>query len=43
MSRTPVAMAVAALTLAGCATFSEDGGFGAVRESARERLGKELR
>ncbi len=43
MSRAPIAIAVAALTLTGCATFSEDGGFGAVRESARERLGKELR
>lgn len=34
---------VLALVLGGCATFSEDGGFGAVDQTARERLGKEVR
>lgn len=32
-----------ALTLAGCASFSQDGGFNAIEQTARERLGKELR
>lgn len=31
------------LVLAGCATFSEDGGFGAVQSAAKERLGSETR
>ena len=31
-----------ALALVGCATFSEDGGFGAVETVAKERLGKNL-
>lgn len=35
---------VIALTgLAGCATFSNDGGFGSVEQTARERLGKEVK
>jgi len=33
----------AALVLAGCATFSEDGGFGAVQGVANERLGAEAK
>ena len=35
--------AAVALWLAGCATFSEDGGFGAVQREAGERTGKDLR
>jgi outer membrane protein TolC len=34
---------MAAAFLAGCASFSKDGGFGAVETSARERTGKEVR
>ena len=34
---------VSALLLAGCASFSPDGGFGALESVAQERLGKELR
>lgn len=33
----------ASLSLAGCASFSLDGGFGSVDRSARERLGKEVK
>jgi hypothetical protein len=40
-------MAVVALVsagvLEGCATFSRDGGFGAVEQAARERLNKEVK
>ncbi len=36
-------LAVATVFLGGCATFSADGGFGAVQTAARERLGKEAR
>jgi len=36
----PLALAVA-LVLTGCATFSDDGGFGPAATAARERLGKE--
>jgi hypothetical protein len=32
-----------ALALAGCATFSDDGGFGAVQSAVRERTGSEAR
>jgi len=32
-----------ALLMAGCASFSEDGGFGPVQQAAREQLGAELR
>ncbi|TAN54403.1 MAG: RND transporter, partial [Betaproteobacteria bacterium] len=32
-----------ALALAGCATFSEDGGFGAVESAVRERTGQSTR
>jgi hypothetical protein len=35
--------ALAALFLAGCASFSEDGGFGTVQTIARERLGKDAK
>ena len=34
---------LAAATLSGCASFSADGGFGPVAQSAKDRLGKELR
>src|SRR5262245_15081998 len=36
------ALAIAALTLAGCTTFSPDGGFGDVEQIAKERLGKDV-
>ena len=39
-----LALASSALTLlAGCAGFSPDGGFGAVEQTARERLGKDVK
>lgn len=41
--RRGVLAAVATLALAGCATFSEDGGFGAVQSVAQARLGAETR
>ena len=34
-------LVLASLTLAGCASFSPDGGFGAVEQVAQERLGKD--
>ena len=34
---------LAAATLSGCASFSADGGFGPVKQSAKDRLGKELK
>ncbi len=34
---------LAACALGGCATFSRDGGFGAVEQATKERTGKELR
>ena len=34
---------VAAAALGGCASFSPDGGFGTVEQTAKERLGKDLR
>jgi outer membrane protein TolC len=37
------ALAAAVLVLGGCATFSNDGGFGVVESAAKERLGKEVR
>lgn len=40
--RTGVA-AAAIVTLTGCASFSTDGGFGPVAQTARERLGQEVR
>jgi len=36
-----IAIAIAAALLAGCTTFSKDGGFGAVSTAASERLGKD--
>ncbi|REG50382.1 outer membrane protein TolC [Paraburkholderia sp. BL6669N2] len=36
-----VAMSIAVTLLAGCATFSKDGGFGTVASAASERLGKD--
>jgi outer membrane protein TolC len=38
-----ILIAFASLSLAGCASFSLDGGFGSVDRSARERLGKEVK
>jgi outer membrane protein TolC len=38
----PAALLMAAALLAGCTTFSPDGGFGPVQQTAKERLGKEL-
>jgi outer membrane protein TolC len=38
-----LAAALAALALAGCATFSKDGGFGAVEKIAQERAGAQPR
>jgi outer membrane protein TolC len=35
--------ALATFTLAGCASFSQDGGFNAIEQTARERLGKDVR
>jgi outer membrane protein TolC len=35
-------LAAALMLLAGCAGFSSDGGFGAVEQAARERLGKDV-
>ena len=40
--RLPVSV-IAALALSGCATFSQDGGFGTVERTTRERAGQELR
>lgn len=37
------AASVAAVLLAGCATFSEDGGFGVVESEVRERIGQQPR
>jgi outer membrane protein TolC len=36
------AVALVAALLAGCASFSADGGFGAVEQAAQQRLGKDL-
>jgi outer membrane protein TolC len=36
------ALSLAMLTFGGCATFSQDGGFGTVAKIAKERLGKEV-
>ncbi|MBW8835431.1 MAG: RND transporter, partial [Burkholderia sp.] len=42
LAQTRVAcIAVAAILLAGCTTFSNDGGFGAVSTTASQRLGKD--
>ena len=37
------ALLAGAAVLSGCASFSPDGGFGAVEQTAKVRLGKELR
>lgn len=43
-SRTRLAFAALALiALSGCATFSSDGGFGTVEQTAKERLGKDVK
>ncbi len=38
-----VPLAAAVALLAGCASFSPDGGFGPVEQTAREKLGKDVR
>lgn len=38
-----IVLALLAATLAGCATFSEDGGFSRVDRTAKERLGKDVK
>ncbi|WP_051709835.1 TolC family protein [Andreprevotia chitinilytica] len=40
---TPAALAVLALALGGCASFSPDGGLGPVQHTAKEQLGKDLK
>ncbi|MBA3253386.1 MAG: TolC family protein, partial [Burkholderiaceae bacterium] len=37
-----IAMSATVLLLAGCATFSSDGGFASVEQTARDRLGKDV-
>src|SRR4030066_1484569 len=37
-----LAVALSVMVLGGCAAFSKDGGFGAVEQTARERLHKEV-
>lgn len=39
----PIAVAVAAMFLGGCASFSQDGGFNAVESTVKTRIGKEVR
>ena len=41
--RTPIALALAALLLGGCASFSQDGGLDAVSAAAQARTGQALR
>src|SRR4030067_2770967 len=36
-------MALSVMVLGGCATFSKDGGFGAVEQIARERIDKDVK
>src|SRR4030065_128939 len=38
-----IAMALGVMVLGGCATFSKDGGFGAVEQIARERIDKDVK
>jgi outer membrane protein TolC len=38
-----LAMALGVMVLGGCATFSKDGGFGAVEQIARERINKDVK
>ncbi len=42
-TRPGLAWLLAAAVLSGCASFSPDGGFAAVEQTARDRLGKDLR
>jgi hypothetical protein len=39
----PIAIAVAAVFLGGCASFSQDGGFNVVESTVKTRIGKEVR
>ena len=43
MMKRPIAIAVAAIFLGGCATFSQDGGFDAVESTVKARTGKDAR
>ena len=38
-----LALAISAVFVGGCATFSADGGFGTVETAAKERLNKEVK
>ena len=40
--RPAIVTALLAVVLGGCATFSQDGGFGTVEKAVRERTGKDL-
>lgn len=42
MSARLAALACASIALGGCATFSQDGGFGVVERTVKERVGKDL-
>ncbi len=42
-SKRMLAIALSAFALGGCATFSEDGGFGTVERTAKERIGKSVK
>lgn len=39
----PIAIAIAALSLGGCASFSQDGGFNLVESTVKARIGKDVR
>lgn len=41
-SRTLIALVIASFVLGGCATFSKDGGFGAVQETAKKHVKQEV-
>jgi len=43
MKTRPIAEAVVALLLSGCASFSQDGGFNTVESEVRTRIGKDVR
>ena len=43
MNLSRITVLAAAAMLAGCATFSDDGGFGRVEQAAKQHLGQELR
>ena len=41
-SRTLIALIIASFALGGCATFSKDGGFGAVQDTAKKYIKQEV-